>query len=831
MEICLKEIENSIPFFIGIIGNRYGWRPRIEEIYDSDDMRDRFKWVYDDIKNGLSVTEIEMQYGVLRRSTDMNASFYIKNNVDTSGECDYPEMLEMFKRDVRRNGRYPVYDYSTIEELAKQVESEFKLILDRNFPEEEGVEWKREATLQHFIIRQLSATYSRNDDEYRQLDDFISRSRNKYLTVFGPNGIGKSALLAYWIEQNTHQNRFDILYFFTQGASNFNHEYILDYYKMILLQKHPEIAESGNDLLSIEDIIQKSENPAVIILDGIEPFQDSDNWTINSMDWLPCPPDGSKVIISSSYSEKSIPEFFMKGRDSDEDTLTVGELDEKRKSALIEQYLHHFGKHLDASQAGRIVTSSLTSNPRILVTLLSDLVNNCTYTTLDSSINSFISTSGINGFYQVYIRHLEQNYGKDLICGTLLLAALPVFGLIEQSFKEILQVRQLNWSAAFCALTPCFIIYEGCIRISDRTFKDVVLEYYEGHVNEYRDKIIAYLEEKYKAAEVSINKNKICEELCEQYFQKGDADALYEMISDFDVFLFLKYKRASKVISIGGAKQIYRYWEWLYSVNPFKYNLGVYLRVAAESPELYLKQFSELTDCAAHVSDDLSVLCFVLKAMDLVRCGYGLDEEDAKYFAGGLSLAVLGAGDYGLARIAHNLDRIQKSFLKKGTLPKKQSKWEMALRRFVKAESSNVDDIKVGCFESAISLLEGTKLYIKDIFIIKYKLACAERDLGLLSQAEVHVDGLLNEIGSFSSGGYNDEWECFKARVMGLQVFVKKDLGKYEDALESCERTICHWENIEDWRIENGNYIATIDAVEYFIHVYDEIEGLLNDRN
>ena len=27
MEICLREVENSIPFFIGIIGNRYGWIP------------------------------------------------------------------------------------------------------------------------------------------------------------------------------------------------------------------------------------------------------------------------------------------------------------------------------------------------------------------------------------------------------------------------------------------------------------------------------------------------------------------------------------------------------------------------------------------------------------------------------------------------------------------------------------------------------------------------------------------------------------------------------------------------------------------------------------
>ena len=32
VEICLREIENSIPFFIGIIGNRYGWVPAKEDL-------------------------------------------------------------------------------------------------------------------------------------------------------------------------------------------------------------------------------------------------------------------------------------------------------------------------------------------------------------------------------------------------------------------------------------------------------------------------------------------------------------------------------------------------------------------------------------------------------------------------------------------------------------------------------------------------------------------------------------------------------------------------------------------------------------------------------
>ena len=78
VDICLREIENSIPFFIGIIGNRYGWIPKREEI--SAETLDRFKQVNGYLERRLSVTEMEMQFGVLEREEDMHAYFYIKDH-------------------------------------------------------------------------------------------------------------------------------------------------------------------------------------------------------------------------------------------------------------------------------------------------------------------------------------------------------------------------------------------------------------------------------------------------------------------------------------------------------------------------------------------------------------------------------------------------------------------------------------------------------------------------------------------------------------------------------------------------------------------------------
>lgn len=76
VEYCLKEIDNSVPFFIGIVGDRYGWCPDEEELEKNKTLKEQYGWLCDDFRKGLSVTEIEIQYGVLRRQKRMEAAFY-----------------------------------------------------------------------------------------------------------------------------------------------------------------------------------------------------------------------------------------------------------------------------------------------------------------------------------------------------------------------------------------------------------------------------------------------------------------------------------------------------------------------------------------------------------------------------------------------------------------------------------------------------------------------------------------------------------------------------------------------------------------------------------
>ena len=66
IEICMNEIDNSFPFFIGIIGGRYGTQPDKAKVFDSNDiLREQFSILSQYFEKKLSITEMEMRYGVL----------------------------------------------------------------------------------------------------------------------------------------------------------------------------------------------------------------------------------------------------------------------------------------------------------------------------------------------------------------------------------------------------------------------------------------------------------------------------------------------------------------------------------------------------------------------------------------------------------------------------------------------------------------------------------------------------------------------------------------------------------------------------------------------
>ena len=74
LELCLQEINRSIPFFVALMGSRYGWRPPDYPVSDDPS----FTWVKT-FPAGKSITELEIQHGFLRHQVPRHAFTYMRD--------------------------------------------------------------------------------------------------------------------------------------------------------------------------------------------------------------------------------------------------------------------------------------------------------------------------------------------------------------------------------------------------------------------------------------------------------------------------------------------------------------------------------------------------------------------------------------------------------------------------------------------------------------------------------------------------------------------------------------------------------------------------------
>lgn len=72
-EYCKRWIDRVEPFFVCMLGQRYGWVPRPHEIKDEEDRR---LWA------GRSVTDMEIHHAVLSRRVLRRSSFYLRETLD-----------------------------------------------------------------------------------------------------------------------------------------------------------------------------------------------------------------------------------------------------------------------------------------------------------------------------------------------------------------------------------------------------------------------------------------------------------------------------------------------------------------------------------------------------------------------------------------------------------------------------------------------------------------------------------------------------------------------------------------------------------------------------
>lgn len=589
VDICFREIENSIPFFIGIIGNRYGWVPTAEEL--GTEVVEKFPAVGSYLDRRLSVTEMEMQYGVLERQEDMHAYFFMK---DGEGEADNLIMIRNLKEAVKAS-RYPSMEYSSLEDLSAKVEKAFTSLIDELFPEENLSEHQKDRLIQQSFISRLSATYIKNEENFRMLTDFARDPSARYLVITGESGLGKSALVANWSKEHMEGEDFQVIPYFSSNGGNQSHTSILKYLITEICERFGFKEPSGNETEKILDNLFNQiairKERIVFVFDAIN--QIADIGTAKMLGWLPAPPDNVKYIFTTLEDDRTMRVF----RDRKYPVFRLEHLTAEQKNSLVNSYLKdNFGKKLKPSQVTNIISDPQCQNTLVLKSLLDELVSNGVYETLGAQIESFLHCTSVTEFYERVIARFENDFGKEFVRKVLCLIAVSRNGVSEDGIMHITGVKPLDWSEFFCGFSTHLSNQSGRLVFTHNYITTTVWKrYLDGDAQMERECRQALVDELR-----TLKSDSAMQEVPYQMDRLQAWDDLHDYIATYD---YLVYGMEHDEVEIS------TYWRNINNALPGKYSELDYLDNLDGTEDRVLLYTDILSLCGAlyHMSDKKNV--------------------------------------------------------------------------------------------------------------------------------------------------------------------------------------------------------------------------------
>lgn len=233
LPICLAEIENCRPFFIGFLGERYGHVP--ENVHH--EIVKAYPWLAE--HGERSLTEIEIRHGVLRNSDIApRAFFYFRDpayldRVPAARRSDFvsesPDAaakLDTLKQSIRESGLHLHENYPSPEALGDLILEDLWQVIDEEFPANSASDALDRETAEHDAFAEARrAIYIGRQAYYEALDQHVLGD-GPPLVILGESGSGKSALLANWVKRyhKDHSGDFVLLHFI--GSSHYSADYV-----------------------------------------------------------------------------------------------------------------------------------------------------------------------------------------------------------------------------------------------------------------------------------------------------------------------------------------------------------------------------------------------------------------------------------------------------------------------------------------------------------------------------------------------------------------------------------------------------------------------------
>ena len=503
MDVCLREIDRARPFFIGILGGRYGYVPKGDKNITQGEIerwkKDATKWKW--FEEGYSITQMEMEYGALSKPEMAEYSYFYFKSAKSSHSREeneeYLRKLDELKNEIRvedSKWHWSRKEFESPQELGEHIEKDFVQMLDTVYPKEERLSpLERERLIQKQYSKFLLRGYVSSEKTVEKILDGLERHNRILIT--GEVGIGKSATLAYvkQMYEDLHKDALVVEHYIGAGGSDSSDGMALriinevkDYLeKRKLPFPEQEMPKSQDDILnSLPTWITSVPRweKTLILIDGEDQLPNP-----TDLRFIAYLPENVKLLVSS----RDVREYTEYLSNLNFEPIKLEKIDIETKKQIIGKFLEDQGKELSDWQIGRIARATQTGNPLYLRILLEELSKLSELSQgeeqdkfIDRQIERYLVTESIEEIYSSMLERIENVHSKYFskdsrdLRDILTSIALSRSGLSENEIIRVNRIYSLSFTIIRNEMDYHLSEKNGLIDFFHYSLKEAVIKKY-----------------------------------------------------------------------------------------------------------------------------------------------------------------------------------------------------------------------------------------------------------------------------------------------------------------------------------------------------------------
>ena len=417
-ELCLRELDNCHPYFLGLVGKRYGTIPQ----EDSENFFDEYKKLFFGNNKGKSYTELEFLWNATSEGyKDFSSIFFISDiSVDDYNSSE-SEIKEFHYRTVELYGQENVFDnISAIENLGEKIFARLKTYVDSVVGNKcySLIECLELGNLRQ--AKQICKTGFKQQRYLQIIDNYI-KSGGKPILIHSQEGYGKSSLLAHTYLSLLQQDKSAYIRFWA-NSDIFLDELFDNLHHAVdgtePIDKEPErvklkdgitagFDEKVKERVNEKEVVLRSpkiltavfakmlescvltNNVVTVLIDDIDKYITSVSGNIFSYFLREIPANVRLIFtVSSDFKLSDIDRRYI----GSWNILELNSLDEDSVTECAQEMLSHFGKRLSEIQIAALQRNADLFKPRNLFYCTASINLSPCYYQVEQAITRFSDT-------------------------------------------------------------------------------------------------------------------------------------------------------------------------------------------------------------------------------------------------------------------------------------------------------------------------------------------------------------------------------------------------------------------------------------------------------